>query len=415
LTHSTEDERPAAKAKTDIRVVTQMTGSADEQSDHIPEAGKILLVGDITNAFPDTDSLAGTRYEVCANVADAIDAAATNNFAAIAVVVSGIPMRIHTLLKDLKDRCDAKIILLAKMYEEPTAMQLVHCVYNGATLAQDYLICPVRPDTLYESATATGGRASQRPGYTDGRRHTPESDKQTEIYAPVETTVEPSVGRDESGRPAEAQRIRQLEQLATEDDLTGLKNRRYIREFARQITERAKREGGQVTLLIFDIDDFKHYNDRYGHATGDDILKQAAVLVRRCCRTHDVVGRIGGDEFAVVFWDDPLGGRQRTEDGAEKGEGKPQTSERRSASASHPREVLAIAERFIEELEKAELPLDGLGPEGRGVLTISGGLASFPRDGQTSQDLFRQADKALMDAKRSGKNRIYLVGKPTHK
>jgi PleD family two-component response regulator len=61
------------------------------------------------------------------------------------------------------------------------------------------------------------------------------------------------------------------------------------------------------------------------------------------------------------------------------------------------------------------LPLDGLGPEGRGVLTISGGLASFPRDGQTSQDLFRQADKALMDAKRSGKNRIYLVGKPTHK
>ena len=119
------------------------------------------------------------------------------------------------------------------------------------------------------------------------------------------------------------------------------------------------------------------------------------------------MGRIGGDEFAVVFWDDPGGGRWGTEDGE-------RTSERRSASADHPREVLAIAKRFIEELEKTELPLDGLGPEGKGVLTISGGLASFPHDGQTSQELFHQADKALLEAKRNGKNRIYLVGKPSH-
>ena len=54
----------------------------------------------------------------------------------------------------------------------------------------------------------------------------------------------------------------------------------------------------------------------------------------------------------------------------------------------------------------------GLGPEGKGVLTISGGLASFPRDGETIEQLFQQADKALLEAKRSGKNRIYLVGKP---
>jgi len=53
-----------------------------------------------------------------------------------------------------------------------------------------------------------------------------------------------------------------------------------------------------------------------------------------------------------------------------------------------------------------------LGPEGKGVLTISGGLATFPRDGSTMQELFTKADKALLDAKRSGKNRIYLVGKP---
>ncbi|MDT8304206.1 MAG: GGDEF domain-containing protein, partial [Sedimentisphaerales bacterium] len=189
--------------------------------------------------------------------------------------------------------------------------------------------------------------------------------------------------------------------LATEDDLTGLKNRRYIREFSRQIIEHAIKENGRVTLLIFDIDNFKHYNDVYGHSVGDEVLKQAAVLMQRCCRSHDVVGRIGGDEFAVIFWDDPQS----------KPAGAP--DERRFARADHPTEAVFIAKRFVRELENSELtPLAGLGPEGKGVLTISGGLASFPRDGSTIQELFQQADTALLEAKRSGKNRIHLVGKP---
>jgi len=67
----------------------------------------------------------------------------------------------------------------------------------------------------------------------------------------------------------------------------------------------------------------------------------------------------------------------------------------------------------VRELEQTELSASGdLGPAGKGVLTISGGLASFPRDGTTIQELFEQADKALLEAKRSGKNRIYLVGRP---
>jgi GGDEF domain-containing protein len=153
-----------------------------------------------------------------------------------------------------------------------------------------------------------------------------------------------------------------------------------------------------VTLLIFDIDNFKHYNDVYGHTAGDEVLKQAAVLMRRCCRGHDVVGRIGGDEFAVVFWDDPQRGPLKEE------------AERRSAMADHPGEAIFIAKRFRKGLGKAELHL--LGPEGKGVLTISGGLASFPYDGSTTDELFEQADKALLEAKRSGKNKIYLVGSP---
>ncbi len=303
---------------------------------------------------------------------DAIDAAAKNSFAVIAVVMSGMSAKLNSALKALREvNCDAKIILLAQMYEEPAAMRLVGPASNGANVADDYLICPIRANKFYESVMPVQPRQG----------------------AEQATAVAVDAGKE--------MKIRRLEKLATEDELTGLKNRRYIWEFSRQIIERARGENGRVTLLIFDIDNFKHYNDVYGHLAGDEILKQAAVLMRRCCRGHDVVGRIGGDEFAVVFWDDP----HRKTVGAE--------TERRSTTADHPKEAIFVAKRFRRELKKAELSaLGGLGPEGKGVLTISGGLASFARDGSTIQELFNQADKALLEAKRSGKNRIYLVGKP---
>jgi diguanylate cyclase (GGDEF)-like protein len=260
------------------------------------------------------------------------------------------------------------------MYEEPIAIRLVGSTYHSASLADDYLICPIQPDRFYESVTTARDRKV--------------------VEAPLSAAVAPSI----------EMKIKHLEKLATEDDLTGLKNRRYIWEFARQIIEHARKEHGRVTLLVFDIDNLKQYNDTYGHCAGDEVLKQAAVLMRHCCRGHDVVGRVGGDEFAVVFWDD----QQR------KSAGTPtKGSERRSAITDHPKEAIFIAKRFVKELEKAKLStFGGLGPQGKGVLTISGGLASFPRDGRTIQELFQQADKALLDAKHSGKNRIYLVGKP---
>ncbi|GAF78961.1 unnamed protein product [marine sediment metagenome] len=197
-------------------------------------------------------------------------------------------------------------------------------------------------------------------------------------------------------------RIRELEKLATEDDLTGLKNRRYVREFLRQIIERAKREDLRVTLFLFDIDNFKHYNDTYGHAVGDMVLRQAAVMMRRCCRAHDVTGRIGGDEFAVIFWDLP--GSEGRQDKSEK-----VRAERRGADIEHPQEAFFMSERFRKEISSAEFSF--LGHEGKGVLTISGGLASFSSDGMTAEELLEQADRAMLEAKRSGKNRIYLVGK----
>lgn len=329
---------------------------------------KILVIGDISKGFVEAEAGGGLPCEVHRNMLEAIDIAARSNFAAIAVVMSGVSQRLASALKALrKASTDAKIILLAQMYEEPLAMKLAGTGLNGSKAADDYLICPVRYSQLYEYITPSSGFHGGEPG----------------AGASVDYAAE--------------QRIRQLEELATTDELTGLKNRRYIWEFARQIIEHARQTNGRVTLLVFDIDDFKHYNDVYSHSAGDEILKQAAALMQRSCRGHDIVGRIGGDEFAVIFWDDP------------KRKMNPSEDERRSLQADHPKEAIFIAKRFRRELNKAKLPL--LGEEGKGVLTISGGLASFPRDGLTIQQLFGQADKALLDAKRSGKNRIYLVGK----
>ena len=302
---------------------------------------------------------------------DAVNVAAENDFAGIGIVIAGTSAKLSSVLRALRDSSDAKIILLAQMYEEPIAIQLLGSISNDTNPADDYLICPVQTGSFYKSILGGQSQSTNLAG----------------LSIPVDAKIE--------------EKIKHLERLATEDDLTGLKNRRYIWEFSRQIIERAGKENKRVTLLVFDIDNFKHYNDVYGHAVGDEVLKQAAVLMQRCCRSHDVVGRIGGDEFAVIFWDDPQS----------KPPGAP--DERRSTRADHPTEAVFIAKRFVRELENSELtPLAGLGPEGKGFLTISGGLASFPRDGSTIQELFQQADTALLEAKRSGKNRIHLVGKP---
>jgi two-component system cell cycle response regulator len=329
----------------------------------------ILLIGDISRAFSDADAIGRLPCEVHANMRDGVDAAARNNFAAIAVVMCGLAGELDSALRTLRgENCGARIVLLAQMVEELLAVKLVGSVSDGAGVADDYLICPIEASRFYESVMLPrGGRMAESGAFV-------------------------------AGDARSAMRIKQLEKLATEDDLTELKNRRYIWEFSRQIIEQSKKKNGMVTLLIFDIDNFKHYNDVYGHLAGDEVLKQAAVLMRRCCRQHDVVGRIGGDEFAVVFWDDPHKKAVKQE------------AERRLATAGHPKEAIFIAERFRKELENAESQL--LGPAGKGVLTISGGLASFPRDGSIIEEVFQQADRALLEAKRSGKNKIYLVGKP---
>jgi len=184
-----------------------------------------------------------------------------------------------------------------------------------------------------------------------------------------------------------ARRTEALHTLAITDHLTGAYNRRYFYHATDRILAESDRRGLYATLLLYDIDNFKRYNDTYGHAAGDEILRETAALMKQITRAHDVIARIGGDEFAVLFWE-------------------PQQP--RTPDSQPPQTAFALADRFRKAVAEHAFP--SLGPEARGVLTISGGLATFPRDGRTCRELLRAADKALREAKARGKDAIHLIG-----
>jgi len=308
---------------------------------------------------------AGRELRCSDNVLDGIQAAASHPFEVIFIQLSCIEgMPIHALETLRQINSVGRIILLVRMIEEPLAIKLTRHSGKADAPADDYVVYPVRQDDLMDLAREilTGKRSA----------------------APISGAEKDRL----------EQRIRELETLVVQDDLTGLKNRRYLNQFLDQILQLAEKKKMQVTLLLFDIDHFKQYNDLYGHVVGDRVLQQAAELIQRCCRAHDVVARVGGDEFAVVFWDLPSN-RNRGE-----------TKERRQKAAGHPREPLFMAERFRQEINN----LSFLGNQGKGMLTISGGLASYPQDASSASQLYEQADHALLEAKRKGKNQIVLVG-----
>lgn len=179
--------------------------------------------------------------------------------------------------------------------------------------------------------------------------------------------------------------LEQARKLANLDDLSGLYNRRCFDALLAAALERAIRERRELSVLLFDLDGFKEFNDRYGHQTGDHVIREVARLLRLCTREGDSLARYGGDEFAVIFKDDDAP---------------------RTAGSRHPSSALALIERFCEALRSHDFKL--LGAAGPGPLTISGGLATYPWDAKTPADLLRAADMALLEAKRTGKNRVAL-------
>jgi diguanylate cyclase (GGDEF)-like protein len=183
---------------------------------------------------------------------------------------------------------------------------------------------------------------------------------------------------------AQREAVDAAQRLACRDELTGLFNRRRLREALDEWIPRARRERRPVSVVLLDVDHFKSINDAWGHSTGDRVLQMIAELLQSSFRSQDVVCRYGGEEFCVLLCD-----------------------HRAARTKDHPTEALFFAERVRRAAESTQwTTADG---QALSQVTLSGGIATYPWDGATAQELLQRADEALYDAKRSGRNRIQLA------
>ncbi len=172
-----------------------------------------------------------------------------------------------------------------------------------------------------------------------------------------------------------ANMYRRMEEMATTDGLTGLTNHRTFQERFSQLLERSARHGKKCTLILTDIDHFKKVNDTYGHPMGDAVLKRIAAVLAENVRKIDIVARYGGEEFAIVLEETDAEGALRLADRIR---------------------LDAAGQSFVAE-------------KGPPSVTLSLGIAAFPDDAETKEELIARADQALYAAKHGGRNRAMLA------
>ena len=165
-----------------------------------------------------------------------------------------------------------------------------------------------------------------------------------------------------------------VEVLSYTDELTAVCNRRFFIHLLTLETERQKRYPYPLSLLMIDIDYFKHYNDSNGHLAGDQVLKAISGLIERAVRHTDIVARYGGEEFAAILINAGKEG------------------------------AVEIAERVRKNIASAHFPNERAQPNGK--LTVSIGVATISPSFTTPDAFIREADNALYRAKRAGRNRV---------
>jgi diguanylate cyclase (GGDEF)-like protein len=168
-----------------------------------------------------------------------------------------------------------------------------------------------------------------------------------------------------------SRRSETLEHAALTDALTGMQNRRYFDDALREYIGEFKRIGRPVGLMILDLDHFKRVNDTHGHDIGDEVLKAVAKCLKDMTRYHDVVARLGGEEFAVVT----------------------------------PNMEAEPLSRFAERIRKAIAGTAVMSGNIRLRITTSVGLAVWNGE-ETAEEFYRRADRQLYEAKRMGRNRV---------
>ncbi|WP_432662479.1 EAL domain-containing protein [Wukongibacter baidiensis] len=168
--------------------------------------------------------------------------------------------------------------------------------------------------------------------------------------------------------------VQEMKDLAFNDYLTSLPNRRSIKEKLSLCIEEASNSSGKLGILFVDLDEFKIINDTFGHNIGDDLLKKASIRLRNVIRNNDIVARLGGDEFVIVLHD-----------------------------VTEYDEVECIANRVIEKFKEAFI-LNGIHIH----TSCSIGISVFPDNGEDLDTLFKNADIAMYKAKENGKNNFEI-------
>ena len=169
-------------------------------------------------------------------------------------------------------------------------------------------------------------------------------------------------------------RTGKLHREAITDGLTGLFNHKHFHNRLEFEINRAKRSHSSLSILLIDADNFKQYNDRYGHPAGDEVLRKCAAAICENVRSMDIAARYGGEEFAVILAETDKNG------------------------------AIVVAENIRRTIEEHKFP----GKEGDTAhnVTVSIGVSSYPADTTKMNDLIKMADDALYTAKREGKNRV---------
>ncbi len=174
---------------------------------------------------------------------------------------------------------------------------------------------------------------------------------------------------------------KKIEFMAYHDPLTKLPNRNLFFDILKQEIKQAKREKRNLAVMFIDLDRFKEINDTYGHDYGDKVLETISKRLKSSLRESDIVARLGGDEFGVIL---PI--------------------------ISKPEDAAIIAEKILKQVQK---PVIVKGKEF--LLTTSIGIAVFPEDGKTPEELLKAADAAMYKAKSEGKNKFFYFSEDLSK